>query len=89
MGFIIAILVELYVELMLLIVPEKNKTQKLITCCKVLAGFVILAMFALVILGAVLIIDYQNLSGILPISVAAVLSLAQIILGIVFYKKNH
>ena len=50
---------------------------------------VILAMFALVILGAVLIIDYQNLLGILPISVAAVLSLAQIILGIVFYKKNH
>lgn len=46
-------------------------------------------MIALAVWGIVLISDHNNLWGIVPIAVAIVISLAQIIAGIVLFKKNH
>lgn len=89
MDIVIEILIELYMELMLLVVPEKNTTKKHIWIAKLVAVFVVLVVFALVIWGGVLIADYNNLWGILPIAIAAVISLAQIIAGILLYKKHH
>lgn len=89
MDIVIEILIELYMELMLLVVPEKNTTKKHIWIAKIVAVFVVLVVFAMVIWGGVLIADYNNLWGILPIAIAAVISLAQIIAGILLYKKHH
>jgi len=89
MDLIVEILLEIYMELMLLIIPEKNASKKHILIAKIAAFAVVLGIFALVIWGAVLIIDHDNLWGILPIAVAVAMSLAQIIAGILLYKKHH
>lgn len=89
MDILVEILLEVYMELMLLIVPEKNVTKKHRICAKVFAIAVLLGIIALFVWGIVLIVDYRNLWGILPITIASVFSLFQIIAGIVFYKKNH
>ena len=89
MELLMEILLEIYGELMLLIIPEKNMSKKHIRIAKLIAATVILAVFALFIWGMILIMDDGNLWGIAPIAVAAVLSLAQIIAGIVLYKKHH
>ena len=89
MDIVIEILLEIYMELMLLIVPEKNIEKKHIRIIKLTAIVVTLGVFALAIWGIVLIADYNNLWGIVPIAVAAMVSLAQIVAGIILYKKNH
>lgn len=89
MELLAEILFELYVELMFLIIPEKNRSKKYIWISIVIAVAVFLAVVALTFWGIVLITDYGNLWGILPISIAALISLAQIIAGILLYKKNH
>ena len=89
MDIVIEILLEIYMELMFLVVPEKNASKKHIWIAKIAAIAVVLGIFALVIWGAVLILDYNNLWGILPITIAGAISLTQIIAGIVLYKKHH
>ena len=89
MEIVVEILLEVYMELMLLVIPEKNVSKKHIWIAKIVAILVIAGIFALVIWGGVLIADYNNLWGIAPISVAAILSLTQIIAGIILYKKHH
>lgn len=89
MDLVIEIVLEIYMELMLLIIPEKNVSKKHIIIAKLLAilGLVIIA--ALLLWGLTLVIDECNLWGIVPIGVAAVLSLAQIVAGTVLYKRYH
>lgn len=89
MEIIMEILLEVYLEMMVLIIPEKNISKKQQTVMKVLAVIVVLILLALAVWGIVLICDYDNLWGIVPIGIAALLSLAQIIAGCVLYKKNH
>ncbi len=89
MDLLIEILLDVYMELMLLIVPEKNVTKKHIVFAKVFAVLMLIAVFALAFWGIVWIVDYGNLWGILPLSVAILISLFQIIVGILFFKKNH
>ena len=74
---------------MFLIIPERNATKKQITIVKITVLLVTLGLVALIVWGVVLIADYNNLWGILPISVAAMLSLAQIVAGIILFKKHH
>jgi hypothetical protein len=89
MDMIIEILLEVYMELMFLVVPEKNASKKHIWIAKIAAILVVLGIFALVIWGGVLIADHNNLWGMIPIAVAVVISLAQIIAGIMLYKNHH
>lgn len=89
MDMVIEILLEIYMELMLLVIPEKNVSKKYIRIAKIVAILVIVGIFALAIWGGVLVADYNNLWGIAPISVAVILSLAQIIAGIILFKKHH
>lgn len=89
MDLVIEIILEIYLELMLLVIPEKNASKKHIWIGKIAAILVVLGIFALVIWGGVLIVDHNNLWGILPIAVAGVISLAQIAAGIILYKKHH
>lgn len=89
MELVIEILLEIYMELMFLVIPEKNAGKKHIWIAKITAVSVVLGIFALVIWGGVLIVDHNNLWGVFPIAVAVVISLAQIIAGIILYKKHH
>ena len=89
MEIIIEIIIELYGELMLLIVPEKKMSKKHIIIAKALAIFVLAGIFALVLWGGYLIFDRGRMIGILPISIAAIISVVQITLGIILYNKHH
>lgn len=89
MDLLVEILIEVYGELMFLIIPEKNRSKKYIWISKIIAVVVFFAVIALAIWGIVLILEYNNLWGIAPIALAVVISFAQIIAGIVLFKKNH
>ena len=89
MELLIEILFEVYGELMFLIIPEKRMNKKYVIIAKAIAVLVFIGVIALVLWGAILISDYNNLIGIVPISIAVVISLAQIIAGIVLFKKHH
>ena len=89
MDIVVEILLEVYMELMLLIVPEKRLSKKHIVIAKIIAALVVLGVFALVLWGVWLIADLGRLIGILPIVLAVLISLAQIVGGIILYKKNH
>ncbi|MBQ8658482.1 MAG: hypothetical protein IJ506_05035 [Clostridia bacterium] len=89
MDILIEIILELYMELMMLVVPEKNITKK----HKVIAGIGAIVMLvivcALVIWGLVLLIDSHNFLGLIPLAFAVLISVVQIVAGIVLYKKHH
>ena len=89
MDILLEIFLEIYMELMILIVPEKNITKVHKFIAKVIAIVVLLGIFALVIYGAILWGDYGNMLGIIPITIAIIISVVQIAFGIILYKKHH
>ena len=89
MDIFIEIFLEIYMEVMLLIVPEKHITKKHKIIATLLAILVLAGVFALVIWGIVLIVDKSNLWGLLPLGIALLISILQIVLGVVLYKKTH
>ena len=89
MDIVIEIFLELYMELMLLVIPEKNAGKKHIRMAKIAAIVVVVCVIALAIWGAVLIADYGNMWGVVPIAVAAALSVVQIVAGVALFKKHH
>ena len=89
MDVLIEILLEVYMELMFLLVPEKNITKKHKAIAVLLAVTVLVIVFALAIWGLTLIIEKGNWLGAIPLAVAIIISLAQIIAGMLLYKKNH
>jgi len=89
MELIFEILFEIYLELMLYIVPEKKATSKKYRSLSVVvATLVLLGVFALFIWGCVLISDYNNKLGIIPITIAIVLSVIQIIAGLILHDRK-
>jgi hypothetical protein len=88
MDIVVEFFLELYMELMTLIVPEKyiGKSTKVIAT--VLAILVIAGVFALVIWGVSWILE-GNLWGIAPLVGGIIISLARIIAGILLSKRNH
>ena len=89
MELLAEILFEVYGELMFLIIPEKRMSKRYVIIAKAISVLVFIGVIALVLWGAILISDYNNLIGIVPISIAVVISLAQIIAGILLFKKHH
>lgn len=89
MELLAEILFEVYGELMFLIIPEKRMSKKYVILAKTVAIFVFLSVVALALWGAILIADYHNPLGIVPIATAVLISLAQIVAGIVLFKKHH
>ena len=83
------IFIEVYLELMLLIIPDNKVNKGLQIFAKIFAILMIILLAASLIIGANLIEKGDTAVGITIISIAGALSLAQIILGIIFYKKNH
>ena len=89
MDILFEILFEVYGELMLLIVPGKGTDKKFRVISKIIAIVVVFGVIALALWGVCLIFDKENLLGIIPLAFAVVISLFQIVAGIILYKKNH
>ncbi len=89
MELIFEIIFEVYVELMMYIVPEEKASSKKYRTIVILAATVILlGVFALFIWGCVLISGYNNKLGIIPILIAIVISIIQIIAGFILHDKK-
>ena len=89
MEFLFEIVFEFYVELMLHIVPEKkSSSKKHRTIAIFVAILVLLSVFTLFIWGCVLIFNYNNKLGIIPIFFAAFISIIQIIAGFILHNKK-
>lgn len=88
MDIVIEILLEIYMELMMLIVPEKYVGKKMKIIATVLAILMVVGVFALAVWGIAWIAE-GNLWGIAPLGAAIAISLTQIIAGIILYNKNH
>ena len=80
---------DFYFDLMLLIVPEKKLSKKHRVVIKVVAVVVTFGLLALFILGCGLVMENRIILGVILIVISSVISLAQIIAGIVLYKKHH
>lgn len=84
LDIIFEILIEIYMELMMLVVPEEKKKKKRYRVLAVIISLIgIAATIASLVYGLHLIIDKDNLIGIIPVTIAAILSIAQITAGIV------
>jgi len=85
METVFEFLFELYLSMMMLVVPEEktSKYRWVVILLGVISMFGILALF---FWGYILITEHGNLFGWLPIIIAALLSLAQIIAG--FYAQS-
>lgn len=89
MDLLFEIVFEIYVELMMYIVPEKKaSSKKYRTIAIVVAAVVLFGVLALFIWGLVLLNDYNNKLGIIPIVIAIVISIIQIIAGFVLHDKK-
>lgn len=89
MEFLMEFIVGFYMELMMLMVPERGEAPK--KCRKTvlaIAVTVLLSVMALFIWGAILLTDYNNHLGYIPIVIALVISIAQIVAGIILYNKK-
>lgn len=78
-----------YLELMVMIVPEKNVTKGMRVLAIIIAVVLTLGLLALFLFGASLLFEKNTVWGLILMIVSALLALAQIIAGIVLYKKHH
>ena len=88
MDILVEILLDVYGELMLLVIPGKSRSRKYALIARGIAVLVLLGVFALVLWG-VWLLDGGHMAGIAPITVAAAISVAQITAGIVLTVKRH
>ena len=81
MEFLFEFIFELYLELMMFVVPEEKTTSKKYRTFVILVALaILLGVFALFIWGCVL-LERNNYLGFIPILIALVISAAQIIAG--------
>ena len=89
MELIFEFFFELYLELMLFIVPDEGKTSKKHRNIAILLALTVLFLtLALFIWGCVLVCDYGNYFGFIPIIIATAISVTQIVLGFIFHNKK-
>ena len=89
MDILIEVILDLYLELMVMIVPEKNVTKGMRVLAIIIAIVLAIGLPALFLLGASLLFEKNTVWGLILMIVSVVLVLAQIIAGIVLYKKHH
>lgn len=90
MELIFEIFFEVYIELMMYIVPEEKATSKKYRALAIIIATIsMLGNLALFIYGGILLFEQHDLWGLVPIAVALVWSLAQIFLGFILDKKKN
>lgn len=88
MDFIFEFIIEMYMELMFLIVPENISKKRAKIDAIILAVVMIIIVFALFIWGVILLEEKNSSKGFIPICIAVAISLIQIIAGFILYKKK-
>ncbi len=89
MELLLEIVFEIYAELMMYIVPEEKASSKKYRTITILVATVVLfGVLALFIWGCVLISDYNNELGIIPIVIAIAISIIQIVAGFILHDKK-
>ena len=89
MDIVIEILLELYLELMLLIVPEEKRRKRHYVFATIGAIVVTFGVLALGVWGGYMLFKQNRTIGLIPFFIAILLSVIQIALGIVlFVRKN-
>lgn len=89
MELLLEFVFDLYLELMMFIVPEEKATsRKYRVLAIIIASISLIGILALFIWGGVLVFERGNKLGIIPIVIAVILSLAQIIAGLAFHKDK-
>lgn len=89
MELIFEFFFELYLELMLYIVPDMGVTSKKHRRTAALIALTVLFItLALFVWGCILVCDDSNYFGFIPIVIAIVISVIQIVLGFVFHNRN-
>lgn len=89
MDLLFEILIDMYVELMMSVIPEADEASRkyrIIALAFALTGFILCA--ALFVWGGVLLFDRDNKLGLIPIVFSVAFSLAQIIVGLVIRCKK-
>ncbi len=89
MDFVIEILLEMYMELMLLAIPEEKRGKKHYIFATIIAVILTLGVMALAIWGVSLLVENRNTWGWLPLCIAIIASILQITLGIILSIKKH
>ncbi|MBR2623149.1 MAG: hypothetical protein IKD15_02870 [Clostridia bacterium] len=89
MDILIEILLEVYMDLMLLIIPEDKWGRKYRGVATVIAILSLLGIMAMAIWGIVWIVEKSIPWGWLPLTLAVLLSAVQIGMGIVLYNRKH
>ena len=88
MELLMEFIFELYFELMMYVVPEEKATSKKYRTLVVLIAItVLLGVLALFILGCVL-LEHDHYLGFIPILIAILISVAQIIAGFKIQNKK-
>ncbi len=88
MDILIEILLDIYMECMFLIVPEDKRSKRHYVLATVVAIVATLGILALGVWGIVWIVEYKRLWGWVPLVVAIVLSVGQIVCGILLHAKK-
>ena len=89
MELLFEFIFSIYVEMMMFVVPEEKASSKKYRRIAILiAGFVLLGTLALFVWGCVLLSDYNNKLGVVPIVIAIVISVVQIFAGFILHDKK-
>ncbi len=89
MDILIEILIEIYMELMMLIVPEEKRGKRHYRIATLVAIVCTLGVISLGVVGVVLIMEQGRALGIVFLVIAIVLSVAQIVAGIVLFIRRN
>lgn len=90
MELLFEILFEVYIELMMYIVPEeKASSKKYRALAIIIATISMLGNLALFIWGGILLFERHNFWGLAPIAIALIWSIAQIFLGFILDQKKN
>ena len=89
MDILIEIFIDVYLELMLLIIPEEKRRKRHYVFATIGAIVVTFGILALGVWGGYMLFEQKRAVGVIPFSIAVLLSVAQIATGItIFVKKN-
>ena len=89
MDILAEILIDVFMELMMLIVPEEKIGKRHKVLAGLLAGVFSFLLIGIFFFGAYLVFESGNMIGLIPMVLAVAISIVQIVFGIVMYIKKN
>ncbi len=89
MDIVVEILIDIFMELMTLIVPKENISRRHKVIAAVLSAVFAILVLGLFVFGAYLVFESKNMLGIIPMVLAVLVSAVQIGFGIALYVKKN